>query len=467
MVDQEGKKIKMEEFQQMNQANQAAQVAQANQAAQAAQVAQANQAAHQQQLQQAFLSEIRSFDEENRAKKRPRTSDADFNKDKTNLIVNYLPQSFTDQEFFNLFSTVGKVNKARIIRHRQTGYSYGYGFIDMATADDADKAIKKLNQYQIGHKRLKVAYSLPSGERTRNINLYIKGLPKSWTKRDLENAFRPFGEIRNARILLDPATQMGTGVGFLLYAQKHMAEKASEAMNGKTLNDGTEPLQISFARSQSQPPLEWILQTSLLQSYQGVAPQATSAYKGRRYNPIVRPNSGLMTNAAAQRTAQPIMLANQQVQPMIMVPYSHQFAGTQRLDGLTVPTSASAPHGTLDGTMTFANANGMNPANMNNMNGIATLSGQPQTVQAQAACAAAAAVQQQQHQHHQQHQQHQQHPHSQQQHTPTTMAQTMQAMTMPTMGNLQALNPAMQLQPLQAQPFQQHLARNYFSTGVM
>jgi hypothetical protein len=44
----------------------------------------------------------------------------------------------------------------------------------MATADDADKAIKKLNQYQIGHKRLKVAFSLPSGERTRNINLYIK-----------------------------------------------------------------------------------------------------------------------------------------------------------------------------------------------------------------------------------------------------------------------------------------------------
>ena len=83
-------------------------------------------------------------------------------------------QNFTDQEFFNLFSTVGKCNKARIIRHRQTGYSYGYGFIDMGSSEDAEKAIKKLNQYQIGHKRLKVAYSLPSGERTRNINLYIK-----------------------------------------------------------------------------------------------------------------------------------------------------------------------------------------------------------------------------------------------------------------------------------------------------
>ena len=48
----------------------------------------------QKQLQQAFLSEVRSFDQENENanKKRPRTSDADFNKDKTNLIVNYLPQ---------------------------------------------------------------------------------------------------------------------------------------------------------------------------------------------------------------------------------------------------------------------------------------------------------------------------------------------------------------------------------------
>ena len=69
MVDQDGKRVKMDEL---------------------------AAASHQQQLQQAFLSEIRSFDEENNRNsgkgKRPRTSDADFNKEKTNLIVNYLPQ---------------------------------------------------------------------------------------------------------------------------------------------------------------------------------------------------------------------------------------------------------------------------------------------------------------------------------------------------------------------------------------
>lgn len=283
--------------------------------------------------QDQLLAEFEAENQRQAASRKPRTSDPNFNSEKTNLIVNYLPQNFTDQEFFNLFSTVGKCNKARIIRHRQTGYSYGYGFIDMGSSEDAEKAIKKLNQYQIGHKRLKVAYSLPSGERTRNINLYIKGLPKNWTKRDLENKFRQFGEIRNARILLDPSTQMGTGVGFLLYATKNEAEKACQLMNGETMEDAGEPLQISFARSQSQPPLEWMLQSSILQqaaiaSFPGVA-QSTSAYKGRRYNPIVRPQSSVQVQQAAQ--PQRVVLPNQFQQQMIMVPTFNPMAQYQTI----------------------------------------------------------------------------------------------------------------------------------------
>jgi len=293
-----------------------------------------------------------------KVKKRMKTSDVDFNKEKTNLIVNYLPQSFTDQEFFNLFSTVGRVNKARIIRHRQTGYSFGYGFIDMASAEDAERAIRKLNQYQIGHKRLKVAYSLPSGDRTRNINLYIKGVPKHWTRKDLEEHFSKFGAIRNARILFDPATQTGTGVGFLLYAEKAMAERACEEMSGQTLPSATEPVQISFARSQSQPPIEWLVQASMLTGFPAavtptasLAPVATSAIlsnaqtvqpainqaqlnqgtcKGRRYNPMVRPTA-VANNTRAQ---QPLFVAPQQQlqqSQMFVLPYN-QFG--QQIQGL-------------------------------------------------------------------------------------------------------------------------------------
>ena len=51
----------------------------------------------------------------------------------------------------------------------------------------------------------------------------------------MENKFKAFGEIRNARILLDPATQMGTGVGFLLYATRNEAEKACQ-VSGQLYN---------------------------------------------------------------------------------------------------------------------------------------------------------------------------------------------------------------------------------------
>ena len=114
-------------------------------------------------------------------------------------------------------------------------------------------------------------------------------------------------------------------------------------MNGETMEDAGEPLQISFARSQSQPPLEWMLQSSILQqaaiaSFPGVVctnstfqpkkaktglqkifqAQSTSAYKGRRYNPIVRPQSSVQVQQAAQ--PQRVVLPNQFQQQMIMVP---------------------------------------------------------------------------------------------------------------------------------------------------
>ena len=50
-----------------------------------------------------------------------------LNKDdqeKTNLIVNYLPQNLTDDAFHKLFTRVGPVVTTRVIRDRETGYRF-------------------------------------------------------------------------------------------------------------------------------------------------------------------------------------------------------------------------------------------------------------------------------------------------------------------------------------------------------
>jgi len=78
---------------------------------------------------------------------------------KTNLIINYLPQNFSDAEFQELFSTAGVVTAAKIVRDRTTGYSYGFGFIDYGTEEEASSAIDTLNGYQLQHKKIKVCLS--------------------------------------------------------------------------------------------------------------------------------------------------------------------------------------------------------------------------------------------------------------------------------------------------------------------
>jgi len=60
------------------------------------------------------------------------------------LIVNYLPQNLTDAQLISIFSRVGPVLSAKVIRDQHTNYSYGYGFVEYTSPDDAASAIDQL-----------------------------------------------------------------------------------------------------------------------------------------------------------------------------------------------------------------------------------------------------------------------------------------------------------------------------------
>merc|ERR1712018_602197 len=72
-----------------------------------------------------------------------------------NLIVNYLPQSLKEHDFNSLFSKIGPLKTCKLMFDRQTGYSFGYGFVEYMNEPDALKAIETFNGYQLEHKRLK------------------------------------------------------------------------------------------------------------------------------------------------------------------------------------------------------------------------------------------------------------------------------------------------------------------------
>lgn len=83
----------------------------------------------------------------------------------TNIYVGNLPWNTTDQELADLFAQYGPVIKAQVITDRDTGRSRGFGFVEMPTDEDAQKAIDALNNQAFGGRPLTVNIAKPREQR--------------------------------------------------------------------------------------------------------------------------------------------------------------------------------------------------------------------------------------------------------------------------------------------------------------
>ncbi|XP_004067598.1 ELAV-like protein 1 isoform X2 [Oryzias latipes] len=170
----------------------------------------------------------------------------------TNLIVNYLPQSMTQDELRSLFSSVGEVESAKLIRDKVAGHSLGYGFVNFVNPNDAERAISTLNGLRLQSKTIKVSFARPSSDTIKDANLYISGLPRTLGQQDLEDMFASFGRIINSRVLVDQASGLSRGVAFIRFDKRSEAEDAVKHLNGHTPPGGSEPITVKFAVNPNQ-----------------------------------------------------------------------------------------------------------------------------------------------------------------------------------------------------------------------
>lgn len=83
----------------------------------------------------------------------------------TKLYVGSLPYSTTEQQLSELFAQYGTVQSAKVITDRYTGQSRGFGFVEMATGEEAQKAIAALNGSSLGGRTLVVNEARPQEKR--------------------------------------------------------------------------------------------------------------------------------------------------------------------------------------------------------------------------------------------------------------------------------------------------------------
>ncbi|KAH8266544.1 hypothetical protein KR026_002797 [Drosophila bipectinata] len=255
--------------------------------------------------------------------------DGSNDESRTNLIVNYLPQTMTQEEMRSLFSSIGELESCKLVRDKvsgnlvlpasltalnpalQQGQSLGYGFVNYVRAEDAEKAVNTLNGLRLQNKVIKVSYARPSSESIKGANLYVSGLPKNLSQPDLEGMFASYGKIITSRILCDNISGtllfvnemkgnikinvysgLSKGVGFIRFDQRNEAERAIQELNGKTPKGYAEPITVKFAnnpsnsaKAQIAPPLTAYLTPQAAAATRRLAGALPSA--GRiRYSPL-------------------------------------------------------------------------------------------------------------------------------------------------------------------------------------
>ena len=87
-----------------------------------------------------------------------------------NLYVANLSYNVSDQDLNELFSAFGSVTSAKVINDRETGRSRGFGFVEMSSKEEGNKAIAELNNTNFQGKAISVSEARPRTERPQGGN---------------------------------------------------------------------------------------------------------------------------------------------------------------------------------------------------------------------------------------------------------------------------------------------------------
>ncbi len=77
------------------------------------------------------------------------------------LYVGNLPDSVTEQTLQDTFSQCGTVDWVNVITDRDTGQSKGFGFVEMSSDSEAQKAIQELNGSSLDGREITVNEAKP------------------------------------------------------------------------------------------------------------------------------------------------------------------------------------------------------------------------------------------------------------------------------------------------------------------
>eukprot|EP00271_Cylindrocystis_brebissonii_P016114 TRINITY_DN3931_c0_g1_i1.p1 TRINITY_DN3931_c0_g1~~TRINITY_DN3931_c0_g1_i1.p1 ORF type:complete len:267 (+),score=57.27 TRINITY_DN3931_c0_g1_i1:113-913(+) len=184
----------------------------------------------------------------------------------TKLYIGNLPFNVDSETLAGVFSSVAEVDQVDVIYDRETGRSRGFGFVTMSTTEGAEAAIQRLDGSELGGRMLKVNFPAAKGERPLRQDrprpsggsagagnkLYVGNL--SWGMDDygLADLFAEFGQVMEAKVVLDRETGKSRGFGFVTFNSPTEGSEAVRALDGVEV-DGRQ-LRVNVAEDRASRP---------------------------------------------------------------------------------------------------------------------------------------------------------------------------------------------------------------------
>lgn len=170
------------------------------------------------------------------------------------LYVGNLDQAVTEEFLCTLFSQIGPIKGCKIIREPGND---PYAFVEFTNHQSASTALAAMNRRVFLDKEMKVNWATspgnqPKQDTSNHHHIFVGDLSPEIETETLREAFAPFGEISNCRIVRDPQTLKSKGYAFVSFVKKAEAETAIQAMNGQWL--GSRSIRTNWSTRKPPPP---------------------------------------------------------------------------------------------------------------------------------------------------------------------------------------------------------------------
>lgn len=192
------------------------------------------------------LLKVRAVVAEETSSSAPSSSDGE---EARRLYIGNIPRNLNNDELRNIVEEHGAVEITEVMYDKYSGRSRRFAFVTMKTIEDANAVIEKLNDTEIGGRKIKVNITekplqgmdraVTQAEDSQFVEspykVYVGNLAKTVTNELLKDFFSEKGNVLGAKVQRTPGTSKSSGFGFVCFSSDEEVEAAIEALNNAVL----------------------------------------------------------------------------------------------------------------------------------------------------------------------------------------------------------------------------------------